>query len=646
MKKGVLGLLLLAFVSSAFAQTQSKRPEAYYHFSMARQLEEQGQWNQAIDEYKKALDLDPNNSGILSEMAQTYLRNTRAREAVDTANKAIAADPNNIDAHRLLRDIYVSTLTGQQPSRENINLAIRELVEIVRLDPTDRVAFLMLGRLYQALNENDKAEEIYKKYLGVEPGSEDGVLALARLHMDSGNNKSAIELLENFLKGEPDADQVLAALGEAYAASNEYAKAANAYKRALTWNPDEIEWKAAYAEALYFNEQFDEAAKVYLELLKADPRNAQALLRMSQVYRRQMKYDQARSTLQQLTKLDPTNVELLFNLYLIDRDEGLLEDALQRLEEILKRTESPNGLYNESQQQNRRMFLTQAALLNSWLGRYDAAVTAFSSLKTISPDKDRVDAYIIDTYRTAKNLNKAGEQLERALKESPGSRHLQILSAELSAEKGRPDDAIKALQKIGGTEPDLQVLAAMSGIYERAKKFDDAINVLNTAAKRFPRESEVYFLQGALHERQKKYGEAEQAFRKALEIEADDPATLNYLGYMLAERGIKLDEALTMTQKAVKSDPVNGAYIDSLGWVYFKLNQLDLAEQNLKRAVRFAPTNATMYEHLGDVYYKLARYQDAAAQWTKGLQFATEDEETDRIRKKLDQAKTRVANRE
>ena len=83
-----------------------------------------------------------------------------------------------------------------------------------------------------------------------------------------------------------------------------------------------------------------------------------------------------------------------------------------------------------------------------------------------------------------------------------------------------------------------------------------------------------------------------------------------------------------------------------LGWVYFKLNQFDLAEQYLKRAVRFAPTNATMYEHLGDVYYKLGRYQDAATQWTKGLQFATEDEETDRIRKKLDQAKTRVANRE
>src|SRR6185503_20480117 len=97
--------------------------------------------------------------------------------------------------------------------------------------------------------------------------------------------------------------------------------------------------------------------------------------------------------------------------------------------------------------------------------------------------------------------------------------------------------------------------------------------VLTTAIQRFPNEETVYFLQGSLHEKQKKYDDAEKAFRKALELQKDDPAVLNYYGYMLAARGTRLDEAEAMVQKAVQSDPTNGAYLDSLGWVYYKQNR-------------------------------------------------------------------------
>src|SRR5262245_43910844 len=190
MNKGFLGLALAAFVSSAFAQTpsnatsQSKRSEMYYHFSIARLMDEQGQWQQAIDEYKKALELDPKNSSIYSEMAETYLRNGRAREAVDTALKAVSLNQDNIEAHKLLRSVYMSQITatgGQGATKQNIDLAIREFEEILRIDPSDRESYLMLGRLYQAENAPEKAEAVYRKYLGIEPGSEDGVLSLAKL---------------------------------------------------------------------------------------------------------------------------------------------------------------------------------------------------------------------------------------------------------------------------------------------------------------------------------------------------------------------------------------------------------------------------------------------------------------------------------
>ena len=110
---------------------------------------------------------------------------------------------------------------------------------------------------------------------------------------------------------------------------------------------------------------------------------------------------------------------------------------------------------------------------------------------------------------------------------------------------------------------------------------------------------------------------------------SDSPATLNYLGYMFADRGIKLDEALTMIQKAVDSDPISGAYLDSLGWVYYKMNRLTEAEQYLKKAVRFASTDSTMHDHLGDLYNKIMKYPEAASEWQKAIQLANEPREAD-----------------
>src|SRR5436309_15877090 len=101
-------MLVLVFAANIFAQGQTNtRAQAYYHFSKARLLDDEGQANQAVDEYKKALELDPNNSMIYSELAESYLRNNRASAAADTATKAVQIDPNNIEAHKLLSQIYL-----------------------------------------------------------------------------------------------------------------------------------------------------------------------------------------------------------------------------------------------------------------------------------------------------------------------------------------------------------------------------------------------------------------------------------------------------------------------------------------------------------------------------------------------------------
>lgn len=644
--------LLLAFAATGFAQAQiNAKGEAYYHFSKARLLDDQGHAGQAIDEYKKALELDPSNSLIFSEMAESYLKNNRIREAVDTASQAIKADPNNIEAHRLLSSIYIQMIgraTAQQPPNpETINNAIHEFEEIVRIDPYERQGFLMLGRLYQIKGDRNRAMEIYKRYLGVEPSSEEGITALAKLHMDAGNNKEAVGLLEDFIKQRPDSADAYQTLGEAYSDMQEFDKAADAYKHAIEINTDDVELKKSLAQALFFAERIDEAAKLYEDLAAAEPDDGVALLRLGQIYRRQLKYAQARQFLQRAAQSFPDSLEVEFNVVLLDRDEGFLEDALKRVADILKKTERTSGRYTDAEKQNRRVFLMHQGLINSTLGNYNEAIRVFTDLKSLTEKNGSVDALIVDTYRTSKNLDKALQYCEQALSEVPASRQLQMLRADLIAEKGRVDEGIKALEKLSkNTNEDFDLLSAMTSIYQRARKYDDAQNVLNTALRRFPGDERVYFLQGALFEKQKKFGEAEQQFRKALEIDADNAAVLNYLGFILADRGMKLEEAATLTQKAVKADPTNGAYLDSLGWVYFKMNRLEQAEEYLKKAIIFTNTDPSIHDHLGDLFFKTRRFDDARREWGKAVELSEDREEIDRVKKKLDGLKTnRAANK-
>jgi tetratricopeptide (TPR) repeat protein len=651
MNKYLLVLLLVpAFAIGSFAQGQTDaRAQAYYHFSKARLLDDQGKANEAIDEYKKALELEPANSLIYSEMAESYARNNKVREATDNANKAIQLDKDNIEAHRLLTSIYlniISRTTAQQPpSADTINSAIHEFEEIMRIDPTEQQSFLMLGRLYGIKGDRDKATEIYKHLLDIEPGSEEGVTALAKLHMEAGNFKEAASLLEQFVKQSPDSDSAFQTLGEAYSEMGENAKAAEAYKHASELDPEDIEIKKAEAQALFLTDSLDDAVKLYVELAKAEPDDGLALLRLGQIYRRQMKYDLARQNLQKAAQSFPDSVEVQFNLVLLERDEGRLDEALKRANDILKKTEKPNGRYTEPEKQNRRIFLINEAILHQTLEHYDAAVKTFQDVKTLTNEKDgRVDALIIETYRIAKNLDKALQYSEQSLADAPGNRQLQVVHADLIAEKGRVDEGVKALQQMQkGNDDDLDIIAAMVGVYQRAKKYEEAQNLLNTATKRFPDEEQVYFLQGSLYEKQKKYPEAERAFRKALALQKDDPGVLNYLGFMFADQGIHLEEAASMIQKAVQTDPTNGAYLDSLGWVYYKQDRLDLAEQYLKKAIIFVNTDSSIHDHLGDLYFKTKRLDEARTEWNKSIQLSTEKEEIDKVKKKLDELKTTKA---
>src|SRR6185436_4325023 len=225
---------------------------------LARVHDQGEDWDESIKEYKKALDITPNDANIYASMARTYLNQRNRDEAIKSAQKAVEIDKDNLGAHHLLADIYIGLIQGnpgrqQTPPanvRENFNKAIHEYEEIVRIDPRGRDGYLVLGQLYRLNEVPEKALELYKKFLGIEPGSEEGVVALATLSMESDHNAEAIEILNDFIKSQPNSPRALEMLGDAHAALGNSSDAAQAYKRAAALN-DDTDLRDKLASALY-----------------------------------------------------------------------------------------------------------------------------------------------------------------------------------------------------------------------------------------------------------------------------------------------------------------------------------------------------------------------------------------------------------
>ena len=146
-------------------------------------------------------------------------------------------------------------------------------------------------------------------------------------------------------------------------------------------------------------------------------------------------------------------------------------------------------------------------------------------------------------------------------------------------------------------------------------------------------------------DKQKKFADAEAVFRQVLMLEPDNAPAFNYIGYMLAERGERLDESVDLLRKALEIEPDNGSYLDSLGWAYYKSDKLPQALDNLQRAADQLKANSVIQDHYGDVLFKLSRYDEAIAAWQRAL--AGDNDTIDRpaIDKKIKSAKQKLGKK-
>ncbi len=616
---------------STSQKDESVRSDAYYYFTMGHLDEQQyeltgrgEQASESIDFYKKALAIDPGSPVIMERLAEIYAKSQRTRDAVAQAQEVLKIDPNNLAAHRLLARIYVRTLgdvNAGEVQKENLAKAVEQFTAILKIDPKDTSSALWLARLYRFENQHTEAEKILRDVLRRDPDNGPALEQLSQLLIDEGRSQEAIEILSQ-AAGNSSSPDVYDLLGDAYAQAKEFAKAEVAYRHAVELDPDDPGHHHGLGQALLSQDKYAPALEEYKKLSELEPGTAENYLRMAQLYRRLGKFDESESSLLRAKQLSPGSLEVLYNEALLYEDQGRYDDAVKVL------TDAIAGMKNQAGSESNPSAL---AILYEQLGRvyrdeqkYPSAVATFEEMGKLSPESHkRAQMLLIDTYRESHDIDRAIAETKKALAEAPKDQSLIVTLAMLYGEKADSASATKLLTGLlQGNDRDQEIYLDLAQVQERSRKYAEAEQSALKAeslAKDSSEKENIWFMLGAIYERQKEFDKAEQQFRKVLEVNPDNAAVLNYYGYMLADRGVRLDEGFALIQRAVAQDPGNGAYLDSLGWAYFKQGKLAEADENLQKAADKSPHDPTVLGHLAEVNLKLGRNERAAALMERAL---------------------------
>ncbi len=248
-----------------------------------------------------------------------------------------------------------------------------------------------------------------------------------------------------------------------------------------------------------------------------------------------------------------------------------------------------------------------AGSIHNIYGNYAAAREAFAKIDSPSPQFEQAQIEIANSLGAEDRVDEAIAVLKSAIRRDKGANEAQLTIAGFYASEDRHEDAVKAATR------------AINGLREPPP--EDAWRYYVTRA-------------ASLIELDR-FGEAEADLKRAVEIAPEEPIALNYLGYSWVERGLNLDEAFAMIEKAAALRPQSGAIIDSLGWAHYQRGDYEEALPHLEKAASLESGDPTVTEHLGDVYWRLGREVEARFQWTRALELKPADRARATIEEKL-----------
>jgi len=622
-KSRLLAVLLAASLVPAALAADSTL-EARKIYLRARSAVGDGRYREALDLYRRVIEQLPEDAVVRFEYAQLLRDLNVADEAAKQAREAVRLDPSFSEARRLLGSIELSG-AGSDPAR--LDKAIEELKQAHKLAPDDAATTASLARALLARGRSGEAaalldeipegrsqpglmrltaearaksgrfreaEAVYRELLELDPGDRESQAALVDLYEDQDRLDEALALLQEMEKRDPEN----AAIGERitldFARAGRFGEAEKRARDQASRRPENRSIRRLLASVLFEKADVGGGEKILRDLLKADPDDDAARRALAGELLRERRFGEARPLLEESLRRAGT-------------------DPKNAAERRWAQVELAYLFYLQKDYAAARKVLEPAAVSGSAVNP-----RAVRILLLIARDTEDF-AYGLAQAKAAAAADKENSEWLGAV-------------AEFQFRSGDRRAAADVLDRLAASKEAERALAA-ADVYARLKEYAPAVRVARDAIKRFPESPDALFRLGSSLERAGNSAEAERIFSKLLEMRPNDSAAQNYLGYMWADRGENLEKAQVLLEKAVGREPRNGAYLDSLGWVYFRMGKLETAQLNLLEAHRREPDDPTIEEHLGDLSERQGNVARAVSHWERAL--TLKPEEPDKVRKKL-----------
>lgn len=606
--------LAVAVPLQALAQQPSTDP--YYDFLLGQRLESEGDETGALAAMERAAAAAPTSAHIRAEIASLYLGLNQPAAAEKAALAALALDEGSTEAHQVL-----GMLMSASPDRMKEGITHLEKVMATPAGATDISLQFTLGRLYLVTGAVEKSVDLLTKIVEEQPYLMQARLTLVQALQSAGRGDEAIEYLAPVAGSDARLNTTLAGLLTRAGRARE---AADALGRAALANPGNREAQLQYAGALMATGGKDDAQKalgVVGPLVEKNGRDTGALYLQAQGFRRVGDVFAAERAARAILVVDARSVSGTMALAQALGQSRRYKDVIDTVERFAAAS-GPND--------NLAPLLSVLSTAYQALGQHTQAIDALTRAKVADPDDELMDLYLVQAYLSARRFSEAATLAETAQKASPDDLRFTTLQARAQFLGGSRPVALALLERTLAAKPDrLEMHLALAELYGQAGRVDEGLALLDKAETRFPGAGSIAFRRGVVLGEAKRHAEAERAFRAIIAKQPDNADALNYLGYMMADRGQNLDEAITLITRALKNDDENPSYLDSLGWAWFKKGDFVQADTFLSRASDALPLNSVVQDHYGDVLARLGRHKEASLAWGKAL--AGDGEELDRV---------------
>lgn len=461
------------------------------------------------------------------------------------------------------------------------------------------LAQYLAGVLAENRGELAQAKAYYRSARESDPASAQVLLHLGMASLRGEDVPEALRWLEAASRMEPKDPRARFLLGVLYTDQGRYEEAAQQYSRILSDEPENLGALTHLADLYVMQEKLQEGLAVYHQLLKERPDSSVAHFNIGVLYAKAGDWPAAVEHLSKAMELDPAFLEARLGLAVALEMAGRLEEARRQFMEALEREPNNTQLIHYLARMSYRLGDPEEAA--QWLTRY------------------------------------------LSFKPREAAAHLEL--AYLRIAQGRWQEAAQQIQSILDPQsPSAESSAlwtALGFAYQNGARYAAAEEAYLQAIAAGPEELEPRLQLASMHQRQQQYEKAEGLLHEAFRRHPDDARLLNALGYLYADWGTNLPEAVALLERAVSQEPENGAYLDSLGWAYFRLGRTEEARQLLEEAVRRLP-DPEVFDHLGQVYLHLEKLDDAVSAWEKGLEHSSNDPQmADRLKSRLKQIKRR-----